>query len=105
MNQPNGNCGHPVIAIVFFVSFIIINFMIVINMYIAVILENFNQAHKEEEIGIVEDDLEMFYVRWSKWVDRIVFGKFFTDIDESLVLLNTFYAKTVVPFIYKHTTV
>lgn len=66
MNQPNGNCGHPVIAIVFFVSFIIINFMIVINMYIAVILENFNQAHKEEEIGIVEDDLEMFYVRWSK---------------------------------------
>ena len=40
--------------------------MIVINMYIAVILENFNQAHKEEEIGIVEDDLEMFYVRWSK---------------------------------------
>lgn len=66
MNQPNGNCGHPVIAIAFFVSFIIINFMIVINMYIAVILENFNQAHKEEEIGIVEDDLEMFYVRWSK---------------------------------------
>ncbi|XP_069172735.1 sodium channel protein 60E [Procambarus clarkii] len=67
MNQPNGNCGHPAIAIVFFVSFIIINFMIVINMYIAVILENFNQAHKEEEIGIVEDDLEMFYVRWSKY--------------------------------------
>ncbi|XP_066950871.1 sodium channel protein 1 brain-like isoform X1 [Macrobrachium rosenbergii] len=67
LNQPNGNCGHPIIAIVFFVSFIIINFMIVINMYIAVILENFNQAHKEEEIGIVEDDLEMFYVRWSKY--------------------------------------
>ncbi|KAK4323895.1 hypothetical protein Pmani_005447 [Petrolisthes manimaculis] len=67
MKQPNGNCGHPVIAIIFFVSFIIINFMIVINMYIAVILENFNQAHKEEEIGIVEDDLEMFYVRWSKY--------------------------------------
>ena len=62
----SGDCGHPVIAIAFFVSFIIVNFMIVINMYIAVILENFNQAHKEEEIGIVEDDLEMFYVRWSK---------------------------------------
>lgn len=73
MKQPNGNCGHPVIAIIFFVSFIIINFMIVINMYIAVILENFNQAHKEEEIGIVEDDLEMFYVRWSKWVLVIIF--------------------------------
>lgn len=42
--------------------------MIVINMYIAIILENFNQAHQEEEIGIVEDDLEMFYIRWSKYV-------------------------------------
>lgn len=41
--------------------------MIVINMYIAIILENFNQAHQEEEVGIVEDDLEMFYIRWSKY--------------------------------------
>lgn len=30
-------------------------------------MENFNQAHQEEEIGIVEDDLEMFYIRWSKY--------------------------------------
>lgn len=36
-------------------------------MYIAIILENFNQAHQEEEVGIVEDDLEMFYIRWSKY--------------------------------------
>ncbi len=64
---PNGDCGHPFVAIVYFVSFIIINFMIVINMYIAIILENFNQAHQEEEIGIVEEDLEMFYTKWSKY--------------------------------------
>uniref|UniRef100_A0A336LX33 Multifunctional fusion protein n=1 Tax=Culicoides sonorensis TaxID=179676 RepID=A0A336LX33_CULSO len=63
----NGNCGHPLLAITYFTSFIIINYMIVINMYIAIILENFNQAHQEEEIGIVEDDLEMFYIRWSKY--------------------------------------
>ena len=63
---PNGNCGHPFVAIVYFVSFIIINYMIVINMYIAIILENFNQAHQEEEIGIVEEDLEMFYTKWAK---------------------------------------
>ncbi|BES91366.1 Sodium channel [Nesidiocoris tenuis] len=66
-NQPNGNCGHPLLAITYFTSFIIISYMIVINMYIAIILENFNQAHQEEEIGIVEDDLEMFYIRWSKF--------------------------------------
>merc|ERR1719422_3028888 len=56
---PNGNCGFPFVSI--------INFMIVINMYIAIILENFNQAHQEEEIGIVEEDLEMFYGKWSKF--------------------------------------
>ena len=65
-NLPNGNCGFPFVSIIYFVSFIIINFMIVINMYIAIILENFNQAHQEEEIGIVEEDLEMFYGKWSK---------------------------------------
>lgn len=65
-NQSNGDCGYPLLAIIYFTSFIIINYMIVINMYIAIILENFNQAHQEEEIGIVEDDLEMFYIRWSK---------------------------------------
>jgi len=36
-------------------------------MYIAIILENFNQAHQEEEIGIVEEDLEMFYTKWAKY--------------------------------------
>ncbi|XP_050308218.1 sodium channel protein 60E [Anthonomus grandis grandis] len=66
-NQTNGDCGYPLLAIIYFTSFIIINYMIVINMYIAIILENFNQAHQEEEIGIVEDDLEMFYIRWSKY--------------------------------------
>ncbi|XP_012246809.1 sodium channel protein 60E isoform X1 [Bombus impatiens] len=65
--QMNGNCGYPLLAITYFTSFIIISYMIVINMYIAIILENFNQAHQEEEIGIVEDDLEMFYIRWSKY--------------------------------------
>ena len=63
---PYGNCGNPLIAVMFFTSFIIINFMIIINMYIAVILENYSEAHQEDEIGIVEDDLEMFYVRWAK---------------------------------------
>ncbi|XP_065166604.1 sodium channel protein 60E isoform X3 [Atheta coriaria] len=67
MGQTNGDCGYPLLSIIYFTSFIIINYMIVINMYIAIILENFNQAHQEEEIGIVEDDLEMFYIRWSKY--------------------------------------
>lgn len=76
-NQTNGDCGHPLLAITYFTSFIIISYMIVINMYIAIILENFNQAHQEEEIGIVEDDLEMFYIRWSKYASSSNFLLFF----------------------------
>jgi hypothetical protein len=30
-------------------------------------LENFYSASREEEVGIVEDDLETFYVQWSRY--------------------------------------
>lgn len=40
----NGDCGTQWLAVFFMVSYIVIIFLIVINMYIAVILENFNQV-------------------------------------------------------------
>lgn len=59
-------CPNRGFAVGYIVTYIIISFLIVINMYIAIILENFVEANREEEVGIVEDDLEMFYVRWSR---------------------------------------
>ena len=67
MPLENGDCGNPTIAIPFMVTFIFITYLIVINMYIAVILENFNQAHEQEEVGITEDDFDMFYVVWERY--------------------------------------
>ena len=64
---PNGNCGNAGLAVFFMVSFVIITFLIMINMYIAVILENYSQAHEQEEVGITEDDFEMFYVTWERY--------------------------------------
>ena len=61
-----GECANTASAVAFLVSYLIITYLIVINMYIAIILENFVEANREEEVGIVEDDLEMFYVRWSR---------------------------------------
>lgn len=49
------------------VSYVIIVRMVLINMYIAVILENYEQAHEQEEIGITEDDFEHFYQVWEKY--------------------------------------
>ncbi|XP_028825376.1 sodium channel, voltage gated, type V-like, alpha b isoform X1 [Denticeps clupeoides] len=62
-----GNCGNPPMAITFFVSYIIISFLIVVNMYIAIILENFSVATEESTEPLSEDDFEMFYEVWEKF--------------------------------------
>ncbi|XP_073078771.1 sodium channel protein type 11 subunit alpha isoform X4 [Manis javanica] len=61
------NCHLPAVAITYFVSYIIISFLIVVNMYIAVILENFNTATEESEDPLGEDDFEIFYEIWEKF--------------------------------------
>ncbi|XP_053120686.1 sodium channel protein type 5 subunit alpha-like [Hemicordylus capensis] len=66
--DPNkGNCGNPAVGIIFFVTYIIISFLIVVNMYIAVILENFNVATEESTEPLGDDDFEMFYEVWEKF--------------------------------------
>ncbi|XP_074942363.1 sodium channel protein type 5 subunit alpha-like [Phalacrocorax aristotelis] len=62
-----GECGKPAIGIVYFVSYIIISFLIVVNMYIAVILENFNAATEESTEPLGEDDFDIFYEIWEKF--------------------------------------
>ncbi|XP_062424759.1 sodium channel protein type 5 subunit alpha-like [Rhea pennata] len=66
--DPNvGECGKPAIGIIYFVSYIIISFLIVVNMYIAVILENFNVATEESTEPLGEDDFDIFYEVWEKF--------------------------------------
>ncbi|NWI12602.1 SCN5A protein, partial [Crypturellus soui] len=62
-----GECGKPAIGIIYFVSYIIISFLIVVNMYIAVILENFNAATEESAEPLGEDDFDIFYEVWEKF--------------------------------------
>uniref|UniRef100_A0A452EZ60 Sodium channel protein n=1 Tax=Capra hircus TaxID=9925 RepID=A0A452EZ60_CAPHI len=62
-----GDCGNPSVGIFFFVSYIIISFLVVVNMYIAVILENFSVATEESAEPLSEDDFEMFYEVWEKF--------------------------------------
>ena len=42
--RPRGDCGDKGQAVVYIVTYLIISFLVVINMYIAVILENFSQV-------------------------------------------------------------
>ena len=66
-NSTRGDCGSPVMGIIFFTTYIIISFLIVVNMYIAVILENFNVATEESTEPLSEDDFDMFYETWEKF--------------------------------------
>nr|WAX25741.1 sodium channel protein type 4 subunit alpha A [Takifugu obscurus] len=62
-----GNCGNPMMGMVFFCSYIIISFLVVVNMYIAIILENFNVAQEESGDVLCEEDFEMFNETWEKF--------------------------------------
>lgn len=62
-----GDCGSPAVGIVFFTTYIIMSFLVVVNMYIAIILENFNVATEESSDPLCEDDFEMFYETWEKF--------------------------------------
>uniref|UniRef100_A0A3B3QP83 Sodium channel protein n=1 Tax=Paramormyrops kingsleyae TaxID=1676925 RepID=A0A3B3QP83_9TELE len=62
-----GDCGSPGKAITFFCSYIVISFLVVVNMYIAIILENFNVAQEESGDLLCEDDFDMFNETWEKF--------------------------------------
>ncbi|XP_020927336.1 sodium channel protein type 10 subunit alpha [Sus scrofa] len=66
-SSTRGDCGNPLVGILFFTTYIIISFLIVVNMYIAVILENFNVATEESTEPLSEDDFDMFYETWEKF--------------------------------------
>lgn len=45
--RPTGDCGSSRLAVMYLVTYLVISFLVVINMYIAVILENFSQVKND----------------------------------------------------------
>ncbi|XP_039291754.1 sodium channel protein para isoform X2 [Nilaparvata lugens] len=66
MGSP-GNCGSSTVGITFLLSYLVISFLIVINMYIAVILENYSQATEDVQEGLTDDDYDMYYEIWQQF--------------------------------------
>ncbi|KAH0627625.1 hypothetical protein JD844_003609 [Phrynosoma platyrhinos] len=66
-SQKKGPCVNKSVAISYFVSYIIISFLIVVNMYIAVIIENLNVATEESTEPLGDDDFEIFYEVWARF--------------------------------------
>ncbi|XP_076324992.1 sodium channel protein para-like isoform X1 [Tachypleus tridentatus] len=63
----DGNCGSRGIGVAYLISYLIISFLIIINMYIAVILENYSQATEDVEEGLTNDDYDMYYEIWQRF--------------------------------------
>lgn len=76
---PRGNCGSPLAAATYLISYIVIVFMIIVNMYIAVILENVNRAHENDDFAITKDDFDRYYRKWATFVPN---GKQFIPLDQ-----------------------
>ncbi|NWR70490.1 SCN5A protein, partial [Centropus unirufus] len=66
-DEQKKNCTNREVGILYFVSYVVISFLIVVNMYIAVILENFNVATEESTDPLCEDDFDMFYETWGNF--------------------------------------
>ena len=64
------DCGSKGIAIAYLCSYLVISFLVILNMYIAVILENYSQATEDVEQGLTDDDYDMYYEIWQKFDPR-----------------------------------
>ncbi|XP_058261391.1 sodium channel protein type 4 subunit alpha A [Hemibagrus wyckioides] len=80
-----GNCGNPGMGIMFFCSYIIMSFLVVVNMYIAIILENFNVAQEESSDLLCEEDFEMFNETWERFD---IEGTQFLDYDHVFAFVD-----------------
>lgn len=61
------DCGNYTLAVFYLVTYLVISFLVVVNMYIAVILENFSQATEDVQQGLTPDDFDMYYEKWEKY--------------------------------------
>ena len=67
LSLPNGNCGS-FSAVLYLASYIIVVFLVIVNMYIAIILENVNRAHEIEDFCITKENFDSYHITWGTFV-------------------------------------
>lgn len=65
-----GNCGSALNAVTYLVSYIVLMFFIVVNMYIAVIIENIKRIQENLNFVVTKDNLDDYYRKWSHYTSR-----------------------------------
>ncbi|XP_057611172.1 sodium channel protein type 7 subunit alpha [Chionomys nivalis] len=65
--QVKGDCGSPSLGIFYFVSYILISWLIIINMYIVLIMEFLSIPFKKKNRTLSEDDFKKFFQVWNRF--------------------------------------
>lgn len=67
VTKEKNTCGNYPLAVLYLITYLVISFLVVVNMYIAVILENFSQATEDVQQGLTPEDFDMYYEKWEKY--------------------------------------
>jgi hypothetical protein len=67
-SRHEGNCGSY-LAIPYFLSFVLLISVILLNLFTAVIIETFEKTHEQEEWKLSPQALEDFVTLWSEYDD------------------------------------
>ncbi|XP_060033754.1 sodium channel protein type 7 subunit alpha isoform X2 [Erinaceus europaeus] len=65
--QVRGDCGDPVVGIIYFVSYIFISWIIIVNMYIIIVMEYLYLDFKKKTKSLSEDDFRRFFQVWKRF--------------------------------------
>lgn len=66
-DDPNSSCVDRIGAALYLVSYVLTIFLIMVNMFIAILLESINAVYKEDEFLIGETTIDNFYDVWSSF--------------------------------------
>ncbi|KAB0404327.1 hypothetical protein E2I00_009384 [Balaenoptera physalus] len=91
--QVRGDCGNPFVGIVYFVSYILISWLIIVNMYIVVVMEFLNIASKKKAKTLSKDDFRKFFQVWKRfdpdrtqYIDSSKLSDFAAALDPPLLM-------------------
>ncbi|GAB1286387.1 Sodium channel protein [Apodemus speciosus] len=65
--QVRGDCGSPSLGVFYFVSYILISWLIIVNMYIVLIMEFLSIPSKKKARTLSEDDFRRFFRVWNRF--------------------------------------
>lgn len=66
-DQPQNGCGFPVAAVVFYYSFTLLVTFVMLNVFIAVILEGFGDMNDQEKSTLSPSELKDFTAVWAEF--------------------------------------